>query len=290
MKHVEWLTIPVGGLALILSVFGVNCVFLTLFAGLLCLVYIVYAGYLWILRPKFDWHLIHGHFLWKVIAFVLLVPSFITSGFLISNNKRSSHGEITYSPKNLVYDENLYTEKDTLCVAGKLLSDTIFCERYKLTKLNDSTAVLKYKMPDPGISFQTSPSIFWTVYYHFIDPGNQHMTTSQSGRGWAALIAILGVFLLNGLLVSSIVGWIDSRKEKWIKGEVKYPCFLRRQKHYVIIGGNDLVAGIVRQVITRKEYVLIQTSNDVESFRRELFSNLTEEQQKLIIIYYGNRI
>lgn len=36
-------------------------------------------------------------------------------------------------------------------------------------------------------------------------------------------------------------------------------------------------------------YILIQTSRDVESFRRELFSTLSEEEEKRIIIYYGNR-
>ena len=180
-------------------------------------------------------------------------------------------------------------ETDTLGIAKcEFFTDSVFLNSHNL-ELSDSIIIQKNKLPKTIISKQEDPSIFWTVYFHFIDPGNQHMTTSQSGRGWAALIGILGVFLLNGLLVSSIIGWIDSRKEKWLKGKVKYPCFLRRKKHYVIIGGNDIVTGIVKQIISKKEYILIQTSNDVESFRRELFSNLTEEQQRLIIIYYGNR-
>ena len=115
------------------------------------------------------------------------------------------------------------------------------------------------------------------------------MTRSQSGRGWSALIAILGVFLLNGLLVSSIVGWVDSRKEKWLKGEVRYPRFLRHKSYDVLIGGNDMVVGLVKQKLDTGKYILIQTSSDVESFRRKLFSILTDEQQKHIIIYYGIR-
>ena len=286
MKHIECLTIPIGTLALGLSLAGIDCVSLIALAGILCIVYIIYAIYLWTFRPKFDWHLIHGHFLRKVIAFVLLVPTFITSVFITFNSE--------YSPKNLVYDENLYTydgsETDSLGIAKyELFTESAFLNAHNLELGCDSTLIQKSKLPQAIISKQEDPSIFWTVYYHFIDPGNQHMTTSQSGRGWAALIGILGVFLLNGLLVSSIVGWIDSRKEKWLKGEVKYPCFLRRKKHYVIIGGNDVVTGIVKQLISKNKYILIQTSRDVESFRRELFSNLTEEQQKLIIIYYGNR-
>ncbi len=290
MKNIEWITIPIGGVALILSLFGCDFDYLTGFAGVLCLIYIIYAGYLWVLRPKFDWHLIHGQFLFKVVAFVLLVPSLITSIYLLYN----IWSKPGYSPKNLVYDENLYTiedvEIDTLGAAKNSLSqDLIFIKAHNLETKNDSLIVQKNKLPESIISKQNDPSIFWTVYYHFIDPGNQHMTTSQSGRGWSALIAILGVFLLNGLLVSSIIGWIDSRKEKWLKGEVKYPDFLHKNKHYVIIGGNDMVAGIVNQLLPNGKYILIQTSSDVESFRRELFSTITEEQQKQIIIYYGSR-
>lgn len=293
MKHIERLTIYVGVFTLVLSLFGIDCIYLIGLASVLFIVYVSYAFYLWKQRPKFDWHLINGHFLKKVVAFVLLVPSFITSGFLIYNSV--FRGEIAYSPKNLVYDENLYTI-DTIRLTKDRLKDTTYLIKCNLTKLNDSTAVQKCKIPDPGISVQTSPSIFWTVYYHFIDPGNQHMTTSQSGRGWSALIAILGVFLLNGLLVSSIIGWIDSRKEKWLKGEIKYRGFLHKYKHYVIIGGNDMTFGIVRQIMPNNDmpnndmpYILIQTTRDVEEFRRELFSMLTEQQQQHIIIYYGSR-
>lgn len=300
MKRIEWIAILIGGAALVLSLFGHDCKCLTMVAGGLCLLYITYAGYLWLYNPKFDWHLIHGHFLWKVIAFVLLVPSFFASGYLICNWIRNCRGGIAYSPKNLVYEENLYIQNDTLVIAEQdLLRDSAFIKSHHLDIVNDSTVVIGCKLLDPGISCQKNPSIFWTVYYHFIDPGNQHMTTSQSGRGWSALIAILGVFLLNGILVSSIVGWVDRRKEKWLKGEVKYPYFLRRKKHYVIIGGNDMVFAIVRQIFKnptsikakspKLPYILIQTSRDVEEFRRELFSTLTEQQQQHIVMFYGSR-
>lgn len=244
-------------------------------------------------RPKFDWHLVNGNYLAKVVALVLLFPSIIASCFLLYN---SCSKNSKYSPQNLVYDEILYSynnaETDTLRIAKyDFFTESVFLNSHNL-ELSDSIIIQKNKLPKTIISKQEDPSIFWTVYYHFIDPGNQHMTTSQTGRGWSALIAILGVFLLNGLLVSSIIGWIDSRKEKWLKGEVKYPCFLRRKKHYVIIGGHDMTLGIVRQIMPEKgvmPYILIQTTHDVEEFRRELFSTLTEQQQQHIIISYGSR-
>ena len=212
MKHIECLTIPIGTLALGLSLAGIDCVSLIALAGILCIVYIIYAIYLWTFRPKFDWHLIHGHFLRKVIAFVLLVPSFITLGFLTFNSIRA-------------------------------------CKAHNIEFGCDSTIIQKNKLPQTIISKQEDPSIFWAVYYHFIDPGNQHMTTSQSGRGWAALIGILGVFLLNGLLVSSIIGWIDRRKEKWQNGSIRYPfrC-LGKNKYAVVIGANEIAASVIQNL------------------------------------------
>jgi len=58
-----------------------------------------------------------------------------------------------------------------------------------------------------------------------------------------------------------------------------------------------MAVGIVRQLLKKdkgcleilKPYIVIQTSKDVESLRRALFSNMTPSQQKRIIIYYGNR-
>lgn len=266
-KFIDWIAILIGSLALVSSIFGYGCIFgirsvcLTKIAGIICIGYILYAAYLLMLRPKFDWHLINGHFLRKVICISILTPCLLTS---------------VIGCPNLLSDASI---KDSTELA---LEDNLYQSIIDKTKLKNK---------------QTDPPLLWSVYYHFIDAGNQHMTSTKFGRGWAGLIAILGVFLLNGLLVSSIVGWVDSRKEKWLKGEVRYKRFFKLKKHYVVIGGNDVTVSIVSQIINNiikankvfRPYVLIQTSRDVESFRRELFSNLTEEKQKLIVIYYGTR-
>lgn len=267
----DYIAMALGSITLILSfVFDTEELWLRILiflSGFIGFMYAACAGYYLIKkRPLFDWYLLHGHFLRKVCCLVLLTPSCLTS--------ISVWAEI--EPKMLTYEEVLYECGDK-------------------------------KLPCDIKREQESPNIFWSTYYHFIDPGNQHMTTTHWGRCWAAIVAILGILLLNGLLVSSLIGWFDNRKEKWLNGKVKYPCFLRKTPHYVIVGGNDMVAGIVMQLFTqsskddsKKEaanvnadkelpYILIQTSRDVDSFRRELFSDLKVEQQQRMIIYYGNR-
>jgi len=148
-----------------------------------------------------------------------------------------------------------------------------------------------------------SPNFFWTTYFHFIDPGNQHMTTTPEGRRWSAIIAILGVFLLNGLLVSSLVGWIDSRKEKWLKGEVRYKrSHLGKYRYAVVIGANEIAASVITNLLTppkvgeisykcegNNKYVVLQTSRDVELVRSELASHLSEKDLKKVIIYKALR-
>lgn len=258
MKVLDWIAIPVGLIALLCNfllpdeggwacISRVSCVA----AAALGAIYFLYAIVLWFFkRPKFDWHLINGHFLYKVCCLVLLMPSLLASMVMCCSNISTS--------KELAYEDALYENRDrglTCCIEHK----------------------------------QESPNIYWSVYYHFIDPGNQHMTTTKGGRAWAAVIAVFGMFLLNGLLVSSIIGYVDRRKEKWIKGEVRYKWFLKRSPHYVIIGGNDMVPGVVKQMLGNMKTILIQTMRDVEAFRRELFSILNEEEQKRIIIYYGSR-
>ena len=246
---------------------NLNKVFLGV-AAVLGAVYLIMSIVLFCFCPvKFDWHLLKGNYILKVLALVLYTPFVLTAAYSCLGDDQT--------PKALIFDEILYQE---------------------VTR-TDSSSVSSSNLPDTIRSKQKDPSLFWGIYAHYIDPGNQHMSTTPEARMWAAVIAILGVFLVNGLLVSAIIGWIDIRKEKWLKGEVKYRFLLWCWKHYVIIGGNDMVAGIVKQLLDTiqeqkhfwKPYILIQTSRDVEAFRRELFSDLTEDQQKRIIIYYGSR-
>lgn len=240
----EWLDYYVVGFGIlsIILLSAFDCCWLNwVLIGLNAIIggcYYYYALYLWLCnKPEFDWHLINGAFLRKVLILVLLLP-FIFA-FI------------------------------ALC-----------CGQIGKGLVTGETAEL------------TNP--LWGAYYHFIDPGNQHIA-AKGTTPFATIIAICGVFLLNGVLVSMFVSWIDKRKERYLQGLEPYQRFLKRKEHYVIIGGSDIVSGIVEQIFETPQkngempYILIQTSSDVEEFRHKLFSNFNIEQQKHIIIRYGNR-
>lgn len=240
-------------------------------AAILCIIYVGQFIHLWRYRRiSFDRHLQYGNYVMKFICVSLLMPTFLAAILSVF----SCTGML--DEKELVYAKELYECGD-----------------------NELPCSVKQKQENPGL--------FWTVYYHYIDPGNQHMSTSKWGRITASIVALCGILLLNGLLVSSLVGCFDSRKERIKNGEVYYKRrHLGGRRHYVIIGGNNVVFGIVRQIMAQirqekgygslwnriwgnRTYVLIQTTRDVESFRRELFTGLNKEEQKMVVIYYGSR-
>lgn len=237
--------------------------------GLLGAIYIGYALYLWCWRRiDFDWHLINGHFLRKVVCLVLLMPFTLTI-FMMGINRICLVSE---SPKELVFDDKIYAPGDN--------------------HMNEIVG-----------SQKESPTLFWGVYYHFIDAGNQHMTSTKIGRAYAALFAVLGVVLLNGLLVSSIIGWVDRRKERWLNGEIRYSLnHLRKNCFAVVIGSNEVAFSVLKNLLKGKgkdvinfksegynRYVILQTSRDVQKVRAELSSHLTEDELRRVIVYQASR-
>lgn len=286
---VDYLMIAVGIAALVCTFLYPSSPasnILSMLAGFFGLIYLIVGLIIYFNnRVKFDWHLVKGNYIMKVVALVLLMPCTISLVISIFH---------PVQVEEFIYEDNLYVQQspaDSLVISHKDSLSVVV----PLYTRNEGTLTTECPtLPEEIKSRQENPPFLWGVYFHFMDPGNQHMTSSKDGRLWAVLIAVLGVFLLNGLLVSSIVGWIDSRKSRWIKGEIHYDGLMKCRRHYVVIGGNDMSAGVIQQLFNRdtgftRPYVLILTSRDVEGFRRELFTVLTEEQQKRIVIYYGSR-
>lgn len=262
----EWAVIIFGCITLTLAFFGVDddCLKLPIIISFGIVLYLlIRAIVLFFIRQPLFDWLLINGNFLRKICCFILLMPFVLTGISMI---------IIGSPKELAYEDNLYecTDQGVPCV-------------------------IKHK--------QESPNLFWSTYFHFVDPGNQHMTTTQNGRGWSALIAILGVFLLNGLLVSSIIGWIDSRKEKWQNGSIRYkPRHLGKNKFAVVIGANEIAASVIQNLLTPKEkgklnfysegdnrYVVLQTSRDVQEVRDELGSRLSKEDLKKVIIYKALR-
>lgn len=141
---------------------------------------------------------------------------------------------------------------------------------------------------------QTGPDLLWSIYYHYVDPGNQHMTTTDKGRRFAILISLLGILLMNGLLVSTIISQIDRRKEHWLNGDVEYSglAFLFN-RYSVLFGANEMAPALIKKLLKGYGdkpgvgYVIMLTSDNVQEVRNRIASYLTDNDLKRLVIYGG---
>ena len=254
-------------------------------AGAVATVYIVHSVVIFWFHPiKRDWILSEGRYIGRVVLFVLFVPVALTFWISVVNNSLSLAGFGGFDYSQMMYVREMYG--DSIEAAPK-------CEEC-------NSDLGQVSLCEKCGAEEHSPSLLWMVFYHFIDPGNQHTTLSLIGRILAGICAVLGVVLLNGLLVSVLVGWFDSKREKWNNGDARYTKYLRRRKHYVIIGGGDMDVYVVKSIfdkvkseargIVKYPYILIQASSNVEKLRNDIYSVLDDASQKRhVVIYRGDR-
>ena len=254
-------------------------------AGALGCVYIYHSVKIFWWRPiKRDWILSQGRYVGRVVLFVLSVPVALTFLIGIINNGFILRGCRAFDHSQMMYVEEMYGGGIN---GGKESGGT------------DSNSE-EVSLCEKCGAEEHSPSLLWIVFYHFIDPGNQHTTLSLLGRILAGICAVFGVVLLNGLLVSVLVGWFDSKRVQWSNGEARYTKYLRKRRHYVIIGGGDIDVYIIKSIFdniqpdakgrVKYPYVVVQTTSSVEKLRSDIYSLLDDDsQQRHVVIYRGDR-
>ena len=136
-------------------------------------------------------------------------------------------------------------------------------------------------------SNQTFP-LWWTIYYHFIDPGSQHMATERS-RPFTMLVSFFGSIMLTGIFISTISNIIERRIDRQKKGLLRY-CF---GNHIILFGYNDMTPYLIKQLRSdvkhKKRTIVVQTSRAVEEIRMQLYSELTTEERAHVILVYARR-
>ncbi len=138
-------------------------------------------------------------------------------------------------------------------------------------------------------------NLWFDVYYHFVDPGNQYVVNGGGNRLLVSIVSITGSVLMGGLLISIISNMIDRRVEHAREGQLKY----KFKRHYVIIGFDKMTIGLIKQLFRKirddarfknEPYLfVIQTTSEVETVRHELLSKLDDEIDRRTIILHGGR-
>lgn len=164
----------------------------------------------------------------------------------------------------------------------------------------DNDSVLCHGHEEPASLVQESCSaekednlLFWTVYCHFTDAGNQ-IEASASERRLVAIIALLGFFLLNGLLISTLISWFDRRREQWGDGEIRYGWFAFgwKRRVAVVIGANEFAPAIIKKILRGEgeksvKYIVLLTNEDVGKVRDQISSYLTDKEERRVVVYKG---
>ena len=101
------------------------------------------------------------------------------------------------------------------------------------------------------------------------------------------LVIIIGAIIFNGLLISFFANIVQGRVNDFRKGYVRYSF----GNHVVILGYNDMVPDIVKQLVKLypKSDIVIQTTLDVENVRTRLFTKLDSKEERNIVLINNQR-
>ena len=133
-----------------------------------------------------------------------------------------------------------------------------------------------------------TPSLFWSVFYHFQGASSQHMAGTPQGRSWAFVVGLLGTFLLSGLLLTLFIGYFERYVDRWETGKREYN--FKFNKFLAIIGWHDCVPEMIRQALLKysdAEYIVVMTNQDIAYVRNQLHSFLSKQEISKVIVYQG---
>ena len=124
----------------------------------------------------------------------------------------------------------------------------------------------------------------------FIDPGSIKDATAANMPQWLAVcVAIIGLILFCGLLISVISNMLERRVERFREGDIVYPM----RNHIVIIGFDDMVPTLIQQICDdpkyKKCYILVQSSRPAAEIRSKIHTELDAKDEKRIVILHARR-
>lgn len=130
---------------------------------------------------------------------------------------------------------------------------------------------------------------------HCANPDHDAVINFEWNRNfcyWAFLItAFAGSAAFAGVLISMCGNFIQQRVDKFRKGHVRYNF----RNHTVILGCNDMVPALIRQIVGDKKdkfkgMIVLMTSHDVEAVREQLFTDLDRKEQDKLVLVHGSRL
>jgi len=103
---------------------------------------------------------------------------------------------------------------------------------------------------------------------------------------FAVIGSLLGAIVFGGMLISVISNMLERRIENYRKGKNVYV----KSGHYVILGYDEIVPSIIKQICTNPDvYVLLQSSKPSEEIAEMIHSSIAQDCEERVIIKNGHR-
>lgn len=106
-------------------------------------------------------------------------------------------------------------------------------------------------------------------------------------RAWRPIVGFLGSVLFSGALVAILTNAIIKHREKIQAGEIEY----KLKNHVVIIGFDEVVPGLVRQLVRSDTYkdslILLHSSNPLDEVKDKIHSKLLDKQEKRVVYMHS---
>lgn len=133
---------------------------------------------------------------------------------------------------------------------------------------------------------------FWLTLCYFFDPGNLNLTDHREPGAQGLIsfvVALLGMTILTGLLISTFTNILEQRVTSVQKGLTTYKNI---KGHSVVIGFCELTESVIRGILEMSEAerkVILLTNCDMDEVRKSMY-NLTHyhDYDGQIVIYSGN--
>jgi len=130
----------------------------------------------------------------------------------------------------------------------------------------------------------SSDFLFWDTLFNFIEPAGL-----ENLDGFERLLVIIvnlsGMVIFAGVLIALLTNTIYQRIDNVKNGEIYYSF----DNHIVIIGYNNICDELIEQLAEKHEFVL-QTSQDVNEARRNLFYHFSDKIKKKVTFVSGSRV
>lgn len=121
----------------------------------------------------------------------------------------------------------------------------------------------------------------------FIEPGNVYNLPEH--LWYATVVAISGMILFVGILISVISNMLERRIERYREGDIRYSL----SNHIVIIGFDKIAPSLIAQLCDDANYdgcqILIQSVMSSQEIRDKLHEHLSETQEKRLTIFHARR-